>query len=189
MGGSTTNWHLVYKISLASLVNGRLSQNIILDFDDDKLVCGGALYKSAPIKTKGRGAQGKMLECFCLAKQFNPYFNQWMKYRKENNIESEWLFPDPVDPTKHLQISTMNSWANTFSRMLGVPVYFHSMRHMCVTNFKRAGIPDSVIQQYIGWKDISMVSVYDDSTTDEQLSMYFTESGIVTPKAKSFDLI
>ena len=27
----------------------------VSDFDDDKLVCGGALYKSDPIKTKGRG--------------------------------------------------------------------------------------------------------------------------------------
>jgi integrase len=32
----------------------------VSDFDDDKLVCGGALYKSAPIKTKGRGC-GNMI--------------------------------------------------------------------------------------------------------------------------------
>ena len=158
----------------------------VSDFDDDKLVCGGALYKSAPIKTKGRGAQGKMLECFCLAKQFKPYFDRWMKYRKENGIDSEWLFPDSVDPTKHLQISTMNSWANTFSKIIGVPYYWHCARHAMVTNFKRAGIPDSVIQQYVGWSSIEMVGVYNDTTADEQLGMYFTEDGIVTPEQKGF---
>ena len=158
----------------------------VSDFDDDKLVCGGALYKSAPIKTKGRGAQGKMLECFCLAKQFKPYLDRWMSYRKENKIESDWLFPDSVDHTKHMQISTMNSWANTFSKMLGVPYYWHSARHATVTNFKRAGIPDSVIQQYIGWSSIEMVGIYNDASADEQLSMYFTEDGIVTPEQKGF---
>ncbi len=39
----------------------------VSDFDDDKLVCGGALYKSAPIKTKGRGG-GKMINCYTLAR-------------------------------------------------------------------------------------------------------------------------
>lgn len=157
----------------------------VSDFDDDKLVCDGALYKSSPIKTKGRGAQGKMLECFCLANQFKPYLDLWLKYRAENNIESEWLFPDKTDPTRHMQISTMNSWANSFSKILGIPYYWHSMRHATVTTFKRAGIPDSVIQQYIGWADISMVPIYSDLQADEQLSMYFTKDGIVMPEQKS----
>ncbi len=158
----------------------------VTDFDDDKLVCDGALYKSAPIKTKGRGAQGKMLECFCLAKQFKPYFDNWMKYREEHGIKSEWLFPDRVDTNKHISISTLNSWAKTFSNILGVPVYLHALRHMCITNFKRAGIPDSVIQQYIGWADISMVGVYNDLPADEQLGMYFTKDGITAPEQKDF---
>lgn len=42
------------------------------DFEPDRLVCDGALYKSYPIKTKGRGG-GKMLECYTLAKRFQPY--------------------------------------------------------------------------------------------------------------------
>jgi len=157
----------------------------VSDFDDDKLVCDGALYKSSPIKTKGRGAQGKMLECFCLAKQFKPYLDRWLEFREENGIQSEWLFPDSLDSTKHIGIPTLNSWANSFTRILGVPVYLHALRHLCVTNFKRAGIPDSVIQQYIGWADISMVGVYSDLQADEQLSMYFTKDGITAPEQKS----
>lgn len=156
----------------------------VSDFSDEHLVCGGALYKSSPIKTKGRGVNGKQLECFCLAKKFKPFLDAWMNFREEKGIHSDWLFPAKADPDKNLGISTMNSWARTFTKELGVDFYWHAMRHMTVTNFKRAGIPDTVIQQYIGWADISMVPVYVDMQADEQLGMYFNEEGIVIPEQK-----
>lgn len=172
-----------------ALCSGRRKSELlrfkVSDFDDDKLVCGGALYKSDPIKTKGRGTNGKQLECFCLAKKFKPYFDNWMQMREQLGIESEWLFPSKTNPNEHMQISTLNSWATSFSRIIGVDFYWHAMRHMTVTNFKRAGIPDTVIQKYIGWSDISMVPVYVDMKADEQLSMYFNENGIVIPEQKS----
>lgn len=157
----------------------------VSDFDESRLVCDGALYKSAPIKTKGRGAAGKQLECFTLAKQFKPYFDRWMEAREKAGINSVWLFPDRSNPDEHMGIATMNSWANTFSRIVGVDFYWHAVRHATVTNFKRSGIPDTVIQQYMGWADISMVPVYSDLQADEQLGMYFTKDGIVSPKSKS----
>lgn len=159
----------------------------VSDFDEDRLVCEGALYKSAPIKTKGRGAHGKMLECFCLANQFKPYFNDWMKYREENGIESEWLFFEKENHSEQMPISTLNSWAKVFSRRLGVSFYWHALRHMTVTSFKRAGIPDTVIQQYMGWTDISMVPVYTDMDADEQLGMYFSGDGIVIPEERGLE--
>lgn len=164
----------------AELLRFRMS-----DFSPEHLVCGGALYKSAPIKTKGRGTNGKQLECFCLAKKFQPYLENWMQYRRENGIESEWLFPHRSDPSRQMCVSTLNSWARIFSEFLKVDFYWHAMRHMTVTNFKRAGIPDTVIQQYIGWADISMVPVYVDMQADEQLGMYFNEDGIVSPEQKN----
>lgn len=157
----------------------------VSDFDESRLVCDGALYKSAPIKTKGRGAAGKQLECFTLAKQFKPYLDRWIDARKKTGVDSVWLFPDRGDPSKHMSIATMNSWANIFSRIMGVDFYWHAMRHATVTNFKRSGIPDTVIQQYMGWADISMVPVYSDLQADEQLGMYFTKDGIVSPQSKS----
>ncbi|MCD8376843.1 MAG: tyrosine-type recombinase/integrase [Oscillospiraceae bacterium] len=161
----------------------------VSDFTDDRLVCGGSLYKTGKIKTKGRGAQGKMLECFCLAKQFKPYLDRWLEYRERNGIESEWLFPSKEDPSVPLGIATLNSWAMSFSRYLDMDFYWHSLRHLCVSDFKRAGIPDTVIQQYIGWEDISMVPVYSDLQADEQLSMYFNEDGIVKPEQKDLSEI
>lgn len=176
-----------------SLYSGRRKAELLRfrvdDFSENTLVCGGSLYKTRKIKTKGRGSDGKQLECYCLAKQFKPYLDAWLEYRKSVGIESEWLFPKKDDYSKPMAISTMNSWANTFSRILNVDFYWHAMRHMTVTNFKRAGFPDSVIQQYIGWSDIGMVSVYSDISTDEQMSMYFTEAGIVIPEQKGLSEI
>lgn len=172
-----------------ALYSGRRKSELlrfrVSDFGEDHLVCGGALYRSDPMKTKGRGVNGKILEVFCLAKQFKPYLDRWLDYRKDNGIESEWLFPSKRDPNKPLGISTLNSWAVSFSNLLGMDFYWHAVRHMTVTNFKRAGIPDTVIQQYIGWSDISMVPVYSDLKADEQLAMYFNEDGIATPAAKN----
>lgn len=159
----------------------------VSDFDDTHLVCDGALYKSSPIKTKGRGVNGKMLCCFTLAKKFRPYFDAWMNWRTAHGIDSEWLFPDQDDNAKQMSANTLNSWAETFSKILKVDFYWHAMRHATVTNLSRAGIPDSVLQQYIGWSDISMVPVYVDIDADEQLSMYFKDGDIDVPQTKSLN--
>lgn len=175
-------------LSLALCSGKRKSELLrlkISDFQDSNLVCGDSLYKSSPIKTKGRGIHGKQLECFCLAKKFKPYLDLWVGYMKDNAIDSEWLFPNRQNPNNPMGVSMLNSWANTFSNILDDDFYWHAVRHMTVTLFKRAGIPDSVIQQYMGWSDISMVPVYVDMDADEQLSMYFTNDGIVIPEQKS----
>jgi integrase len=75
----------------------------VSDFDGDKLVCDGALYKSAPIKTKGRGG-GKLIPCYTLAKKFQPYLNAWLAYRTEHEIDSEWLFPNLSNPSECIAI-------------------------------------------------------------------------------------
>ena len=131
----------------------------ISDFDEDKLVCGGALYKSAPIKTKGRGG-GKMINCYTLAKKFTPYLDMWRNRRLDKYGDSEWLFPDAKHPEEHIQISTINSWSNTFSRLSGKPAYIHSLRHYFTTSLAKAGIPDGVIQSIVAWESSDMVQLY-----------------------------
>lgn len=156
----------------------------ISDFDDDKLVCGGALYKSAPIKTKGRGG-GKMINCYTLAKKFRPYLDMWRNLRLNKYGDSEWLFPDAKNPSEHIQISTINSWSNTFSRLSGKPAYIHSLRHYFTTSLVRSGIPDNVITQIVGWESADMCKIYTDIETDEQIGMYFKDGDIVAPEQKS----
>lgn len=156
----------------------------VSDFDDDHLVCDGALYKSAPIQSKGRGG-GKYICCYTLAKRFRPYLDKWLKYREEHGIESEWLFPSKEDPNKQISISTLNSWAETFSRMTGRHFYMHSLRHSFTTNLVRAGIPDNVIQSLVSWESADMVRTYTDIDADESISMYFKDGDIHVPTHKS----
>ena len=155
------------------------------DFADDKLVCDGALYKSSPIKTKGRGG-GKYIPCYTLAKKFKPYFDLWAKQRVELRITSEWLFPSNSNPAEHIGIPTVNSWAKTFSRMTGKDFYTHSLRHYFTTSLARAGIPDGVIQSIVAWESSDMVRLYTDIDTDEQIGMYFANGDIAVPEKKGF---
>lgn len=152
----------------------------VSDFSDDRLVCDGALYKSAPILTKG----GKYLECYTLAKKFRPYLELWMKEREERGIESEWLFPSAADPNTPLGIPTINSWVETFSKITGKDLYMHSLRHYAVSALIRAGIPDSVVIDMIGWSSSEMLKIYDDNPKDEKLGMYFKDGDISVPEKK-----
>lgn len=156
----------------------------VSDFADNKLVCDGALYKSAPIKTKGMGG-GKMINCYTLAKKFKPYLDRWMRNREERGIQSEWLFPDSVNQNEHIAISTVNSWANTFSRMTGENFYWHSLRHAFTTSLAKAGIPDGVIQSIIHWESADMVKIYKDIDAEEEIGMYFKNGEISAPEKKT----
>lgn len=149
----------------------------VSDFDDDKLVCDGALYKSAPIKTKGRSG-GKYIPCYTLAKRFKPYLDMWLNERKRIGIQSEWLFPSKANRDEQVSITTVNSWANTFTRMSGKDFYAHSLRHYFTTSLVRSGIPDSVITQIVGWESADMCKVYTDIEADEQIGMYFKNGEI-----------
>lgn len=156
----------------------------VSDFDDDRLVCGGALYKSAPIKTKGRG-NGKHIPCYTLAKPFKPYLDAWMKYREENGIESEWLFPDKSNPDEHANKGMLNGWTDKFSKMTGKEFYWHSLRHTRVTEFSKSGLPDSVIQSIMGWESAEMCRVYNDMSSDDEIGMWFKDGEINTDARRS----
>jgi len=147
------------------------------DFSEERLVCDGALYQSAPILTKGN----KYLECYTLAKKFKPYFDAWMQERERLGIDSELLFVSPTDYSAPLSISTLNSWADSFSKATGRDFYFHSLRHYYCTSLVKAGIPDSVIVDIIGWSSSEMLKIYDDSPKDEKISMFFKDGDIFVP--------
>lgn len=157
----------------------------VSDFNDDNLVCDGALYKSSPLKTKGRGG-GKYISCYTLAKKFKPYLDAWIKEREKRGINSEWLFPAHNDNTKQISTASLNSWANTFSRLSQKEFYWHSLRHAFTTSLVRAGIPDNVITQIVGWESADMCKVYTDIDADEQIGMYFKDGDIAVPNKKGF---
>lgn len=154
------------------------------DFKDDNLVCGGALYKtSEPIQTKGFGL-GKYIYCYTLAKKFKPYFDAWMAEREQKHIESEWLLPASDNAEWQMSDTTLNSWANTFSRMTCEDFYWHSLRHYFTTHLSKLGLPDNVIQEIVGWESSDMVKVYKDISAEEQISQFFDENGNIKTDAQ-----
>lgn len=154
----------------------------VSDFDDSRLVFDGAMYKSAPILTKGN----KYLECYTLAKRFKPYFDLWMNYRKEQGVESEWLFPAHDNPKEHIKNTTLNSWTKTFSNITNNDFYFHSLRHYFVSDLAKAGIPDSAVVSIIGWSSADMFNVYNDNSKDDQLAQFFRGGDIYVPDKTGF---
>lgn len=151
-------------------------------FQDENLICGGALYKTPEkMVTKGRGQRGKLLDVYVLAKQFKPYLDFWIKKRNELGITSDWLFPKFKDGEwidEHIEISMIDSWSRTFSNMLGRPFYPHALRHAFCTNLLEQNLPESVVQTIIGWSSSDMVRLYDDRTADSQLEKFFGAEGI-----------
>lgn len=149
----------------------------VSDFGDDHLVCGGSLWKSDPIRSKGRGREGRLINCYTLVSKFKPYLEMWLNERKKRGIESDWLFPGSnADET--IKISTVNSWMKTLSRISCKDIYAHSFRHYFTTMLSNQGLPDNVIKEVVSWKSIDMVNLYTDRDADDTLEMYFDENGI-----------
>lgn len=160
-------------------------------FDKENLICSGALYRTPEkIKTKGRGQRGKLLNCYTLAKPFQPYFDIWMEERKRQCIESEWLFPR-FNGGKWLDepmlVSTIDSYAKTFSDILGKPWYPHCGRHRAVSRYAENGIPDNVIKEIFGWGSVELVSVYNDAEAEDTFDKYFGEDGIKQSDKKGLE--
>lgn len=149
----------------------------------------GSLYKSPEtVTTKGRGSRGKQLTIYTLKNGFQKYLDLWLKYRKENNIISEWLIPHKehgVYIDEQVPITTMDSWADTFSNILGVPFYWHSLRHYFTTKLSESNIPDGVIQDIIGWDSADMCRLYCDTPADTKFEKYFGVEGIKSVEKKS----
>lgn len=168
-------------VALAAFSGRRKSELVLfkIDYFSDENVLLGSLYKTPEkIKTKGRGL-GKFLHCYVLKHQFDKYLNLWMKKREQLGIKSEWLFVvKHGNVYEQATISTLNSWAQMCSRILKDNFYFHSLRHFFTTYLSDANIPDTVIQEIIGWSSGDMVKVYVDTDVDENLSKYFDENGI-----------
>ena len=90
-----------------------------------------------------------------------------------------------MNQNEHIAISTVNSWANTFSRMTGENFYWHSLRHAFTTSLAKAGIPDGVIQSIIHWESADMVKIYKDIDAEEEIGMYFKNGEISAPEKKT----
>ena len=171
-----------------AMCSGRRKAELVrfkVSYFDDSNVIYGSLYKTPEaVKTKGRG-NGKFIHCYTLRHKFKPYFDMWIEERRKRGINSEWLFPQKDNESEHLKPETLNSWANTFTKFLGVDFYWHCLRHYFTTHLVRMGLPDGVIQDIIGWSSADMLRLYTDIPVDEQIGKYFDENGIKTVEKTS----
>lgn len=174
--------------------NGRRKAEIprfkVSYFDKKNLICEGALYKTPEkMVTKGRGIQGKLLDVYTLAKPFQPYLDMWLEERKRQRINSEWLFPASTSQGKWIDepvsISTLDRWARIFTEKMKRPFYWHSLRHYFTTKLAESNLPESVIQDIIGWESTEMVRIYTDTEKEKTFDKYFGEEGIKDVKATS----
>ena len=156
-----------------------------VNYFTDENVRFGSLYKTPEkVRTKGRG-KGKYLELYVMKKPFDPYLKLWLDERQCLGIESEWLFPLKSNPAEPLKPETLDSWAETFSRILQKPFYFHSLRHYFTSECLKNNLPASVVQEIVGWESADMVNLYDDRDADETLAKYFDENGIKQVETKN----
>ena len=79
----------------------------------------------------------------------------------------------------------MDSYAETCSRFLGQPFYFHCLRHQLCSRLCKYNLPPKIIQEYFGWSSQDLISVYDDSEAVDDFGKYFSADGIVKQEEKS----
>lgn len=141
--------------------------------------CKNGLYVTPEIRTKGKGVRGKMLVKYCLKSKVDKYLEMWDKVREEKNINIDDLFV----VKRHgewipASVSTVDSWMDTCSKILGVPSYAHSYRHFFVSYLRRENIPIDVIKDIVGHEDVSMSQRYDDNPKENGFLKYFSNEGI-----------
>lgn len=147
-------------------------------FDAENVICG-SLYKTPEkVKTKGRGHLGKEIQLYVLKHQFDPYLKLWLEYRKEHEIDSEWLLPNMNDYSKPMSIDTLDAWTYNYTKFLGKHFYWHSLRHYFTTLLVKNDLPTTVIQDIVNWESADMVKLYTDLSIDDVLDKYFDETGI-----------
>ena len=71
--------------------------------------------------------------------------------------------------------------------MLDVDFYWHCLRHNFTTELLNQGLPESVVQQIIGWSSADMIAIYDDREKDDILGEYFKDGEIVSKETKTLN--
>lgn len=149
-------------------------------FNDDHFVYD-AMWKTDKIRTKGFGRLGKQMQKFILYGA-KPYIDLWINYRKENNIDSEWMFITKTrneDGTyNYHQRKDVSAWVEEFTEILGVDFYFHCLRHYTCTRLHRLNLPSHVIQEFFGWSSSEMLQIYNDLTAEDEFEKYFDKNGV-----------
>lgn len=143
----------------------------------------GSFYKTPDkIKCKGHGSRGKLLNVYVYKPKFDKYFNLWMEERKRLGVPDEiddiFVTKDGKGNWRPITTSTLDYWAEDFSKRLHKDFYWHCLRHNFTTFLIASKIPQSVVKDLIGWQNLEMVDRYTDIEIDDRLGEFFDNNGI-----------
>ena len=155
----------------------------VQEFSDENIL-SNAVYKTKPIKTKGRGKKGKMLNKYFLISILEPYLSLWLRQREELGIENEYLF---ADRKRTLKETSADYWCERATKILEKDVYSHSLRHYLTSYMSKHNVPSKIIKEYFGWANIDMIDLYDDTQAEDSFSEYFTKDGIKQTESKDIN--
>ena len=132
------------------------------------------MYKTPPIRTKGKGEEGKVIPKYIFKLAFQPYLDLWMQERERLGITSEHLFVcirrDKIyEPTT----DTATEFAHKIRRIFGNGFHNHCMRHYFATDLRNRHFPNNIILMIVKWENESMINHYDDTDDDKALDEYF----------------
>jgi integrase len=171
---SKTNSQQAAWIGLAAFSGSRFAELLRFTVDnisEDRTAFDGLfLVTKNPIRTKGRGRNGKMLQKYILRERFLPYYRAWLVERTtimEKFGQSHNFLFIRDDGTPAIE-GTVRSWITSMENYLQCNLYPHALRHFLVTEFSKKGIPPMLIKHLVGWSSINMVELYDDTTAENK---------------------
>lgn len=160
---------------------GELIQMRMDFFNEDHLEFG-CLYKTDKVRAKGRGVRGKMINKYVMNK-VDKYLDLWKKQREELGIDSEWVFV-----IKHGDVwdrrTDIEGWKDEFSKIIGVPFYFHCLRHKLCSELVAQNVPSEIIREFFKWDSAEMISIYNDNSAVDDFGKYFSVDGIIAQEQK-----
>lgn len=156
-------------ISLALAISSGLRKSELLEikmdfFSDENIK--GKFYVTSPIKVKGRGKNPKAIK-YIMKDIIDKYLEVWIKYRKDNGINDEYLL---ANKNGRLNVKQLDYMATKISKDFNMNFYWHGCgRHYTATELYKKGNDINKIKVILGHKDISTSQIYLDIDEADEL--------------------
>ena len=162
-------------IALFAFSGMRISEIVQADMywfvGDHVQVLKDGYYMTPPIRTKGRGKEGKVINKYVIKELFDPYLNKWLEERKKLKPKTTSLFVREIDgELLGAAETTIRSWFNTIETITGVNIHPHSLRHFTATWLRRNNVPIEAIKVILGHEDTKTTEIYIDIDETENLA-------------------
>lgn len=150
-----------------------IAQILVSDFDKVFENKGKAYYKTHPIRCKGKGLEGTKREFTIMKDEVYSFLRAWLNQRKmmgvPDSVENLFIL-NSKNGWYPVKSTTFNSWCDTFTELLGVPVYPHAFRSSIATYFVNVEKKEmSKVQSLLGHKSMETTQHYIEDTSQEDI--------------------